>query len=538
MIFRTLLHSRLAPLLLLFAGFIFVANATAAPAPDVFALEAPHLARTSATVLLTWNRPPMADVQRYEIICNGEVVARTPKLSHTVEGLRAGDGRSFQVRAISAGDVLAGESRRLEVAARAQGEVFDVKEFGAVGNGVADDTHAVRQAIAACTPGGTVTLPAGKYLVGALVLKSDMTLDVPTGTTLQFLGQHKAEYPHVPLQLPGPDGDVPVTSRALLSAVRAENIAIVGGGIINGNGPSWWPPDRSLQRPFVLELVQCRNVLVQGVTIEDPPFWNTHPLYVDDAVFNGVTFRKISPKHGTNGDGLNPDSSRHILIVGCTFQNQDDSIAIKSGKASPAQPRRQRSSEHIVIRDCLFEGRDGAREMPLGFAIGSEVSGGVRDVLVKNCEFRNVAALANIKTNRDRLFARVEDVRVEDCRYVNTRFEEKPWAHAPISIDLFYYSRQTDLDGTVPLTDATPRLRNIHFKNITIENPVGRFVYLCGMRERPFENITFENVTGAAKTGFSARNVSGLSLQGVDVAVKEGEVIEKINVTPDHAAGS
>jgi polygalacturonase len=486
------------------------------------------MARTSSTALLMWDRPAEG-ILRYEIYRGDDLVAETGTLSYTVGNLAPGTEQNFTVKALTRSGVI--ESRPVKIAARRLGEVFDVTKFGARGDGVVNDTEAVRRAIAACSPSGTVTFPAGVYLVGALVLKSNMTLELPTGAKLQFLGQHEAEYPHVTLALPGPDGDVPIVSRALLSAIDAENITITGGGIINGNGPSWWPPDRSLQRPFLVEFVQCQNLFVQGVTFEDPPFWNTHPLYVDDAIFSGVTFRKSSPKHGTNGDGLNPDSSRNILIVGCTFHNQDDSIAIKSGKASPAQPRRQRPSENIVVRDCLFEGREGSREAPLGFAIGSEVSGGVRNVRVKNCEFRNVAALANIKTNRDRLFALVEDVRVEDCRYVNTHVEENRWARAPISVDLFYYSRQTDVEGLEPLTTATPRLRNLHFKNIVIENPMGRFVYLCGVRENPLENITFENVTGSARTGFHARNVKGLSLHNVRVATQTGDELELIEAT-------
>ncbi|MBM4094236.1 MAG: hypothetical protein FJ276_33235, partial [Planctomycetes bacterium] len=318
---------------------------------------------------------------------------------------------------------------------------------------------------------------------------------------------------------------------ALITAHQVARLTITGAGVIHGNGETWWPhaKDKSVRRPFLLQFIECADVFVQGITLDDPPAWNTHPLYVDRAVFASLTFRKMSTVPGINGDGLDPDSCRDVLIVGCTFANQDDSIAIKAGRVSREQPRRQRPCENITVRDCTFDGTLAPGAHPLGFAVGSETSGTVRHVLVRDCVFRDAASLANLKANRERAKAVVEGIRIENCTYANRVFRDKRYNRAPIAIDLFYYSDGPP-DAVEPLTPATPVFRDIHFRNLSVENPLGRFAYLCGLAEQPVRGITLQNVTGTARQGLHGQNLDGIELCNVSVNAHEGPPFHWVNV--------
>jgi polygalacturonase len=491
-------------------------------------LVAPPLARTTSTAVLMWDRPAADRVASYQIYRDGIQAGETTRLSYTATNLAAGRSYRFTVRSRRADGAASAESDAVVVETKPAGPVFNVREFGARGDGVARDTAAIQKAIVACTPGGTVLVPAGVYSVDHLELKSDLTLHLATGAALQFLGRGVGNYPAATVKLPGPDGEVEVTDFALVTALRANRLTITGGGVIRGNGETWWP-HKEFPRPRLLKFIECSDVLVQGITLDDPPAWNTHAVYVDRAVFSELKFRKMSTAPGTNGDGLNPDSSRDILIVGCTFANQDDSIAIKAGAVTPERPRHQRSCENITIRDCVFDGTLAPGAHPLGFGVGSETCGGVRHVLLKDCEFRNAASLANIKANRARAGAVVEDIRIENCVYTNTVHRDRQYNHAPISIDLFYYGDGAP-DVAAPLTPATPLFRDIHFKNIVSDNPRGRFGYFCGLAELPVRGITLENVSGTARQGLHGQNLDGIELRNVAIKAEEGAPFEWVDV--------
>jgi exo-poly-alpha-galacturonosidase len=499
-----------------------VAGQVAPPSP--VNLSAPSLARTATTAVLLWDRPADAQgITSYQIFCDGRLAGETSHLSFTLRNLEAGGSRRVTVRSRNLNGRTSDETDPVIILTKPAGAILNVRDYGALGDGVTKDTSAIQKAIDACPVGGTVLVPPGLYLVDHLDLKSDMTLEVFTGATLQFLGRGLGEYPTTIEMLPGPDGDVAHPNFGLISAVRAHRLTITGGGRINGNGESWWPHSKLGPRPRVLKFIGCSDLFVQGVTLEDPPAWNTHVVYVDRAVFSEVTFLKVSTVRGSNGDGLNPDSSRDILIVGCRFGNQDDSIAIKSGRISRETSRRQRSTENITIRDSVVDGTLAPGSHPLGFAIGSENCGGIRHVLIKDCVFRNAASVINLKSNRERLGAVVEDIRVENCNYTNTVFGDEPWNRAPLAIDLFYYRLPSPPDSVEPPTPATPLFRNIHFRNITIDNPKGRFAYFCGLAEQPAQNITLENVTGTAKTGLHGQNLVGITLRNVVVVSQDGD---------------
>lgn len=514
------------------------ALATPATFPFTPGFNAPPIARTATTVLLLWDRFGGEPTANYEILSGGAVIAHTDKLSHLVTGLAPGRTHRFIVRALAPDGKLLAESPALEAATKPAGVTLNVQERGAAGDGQKHDTEAIQRTIDNCPAGGTVLVPAGTYLVDHLELKADLTVELAKGATLRFLGRGAGHYPERKITLEGPDGPIDIAYGSLITGVRTDNVSIIGEGTIQANGESWWPqaiqqrhlPD---DRPKVIEVIAARNLLIQGITIEDPPFWNTHPLYVDGVVVANVSFVRRAPEKSRNADGLDLDSCRDALVVGCLFANQDDSVALKCGKLEGAVTKRQRSVERVVIRDCLFDRTRGPMANPLGIAIGSETCGQVRHVWVKDCVFRGVASIINLKTNRDRRHALVEDVLVENCSYTNDHFADEPWNRAPIALDAFYFRRPDNPDEAQPggAPDA-PFFRNIRFRNITIDNPLGYAVYITGLAERPLQNVTFTNVTAKAKAGFFARNIDGLTLDRVSVTAAEGPaMVQGINVT-------
>lgn len=495
-------------------------------------LTAPALGITASTAILLWDFPErravgdsnwQAVAPTFVVCRNGTPIGSTSRRSFTAKGLTAGTTYRFSVRVRDAEGHVSESSPDVEITTPPKGETLNVREFGAVGDGKARDTEAIQKAIAACRTGGRVSIPPGTYKVNHLSLKSGMTLEIERGATLSFVPLGDGEnYPLLKTVLPGPHGDVPYRTRGLITAENACDLAIVGGGTIDGNGEAWWPHYREIaHRPYTLEFIRGSNLLVQGITIQDPPFWNTHPLYVDRAIFSEVQFLKVSKVAGHNGDGLNPDAARDILIVGCLFANQDDSIAIKAGinsnyRISPiSRETLYRSSERITVRDCTFDGTRAPGASPLGIGIGSEVFGGVRHVLVQFCEFIDCASLANIKATRGRPFSRVEDIRFENIAYVNNRHKEKPWNPAALSVNLFYMADKPDLSVAEPVSERTPVFRDLHFENIRIVNRGGRAIYICGLPEMPVRNVTLNRIDARAKVGSFIRNVDGLTRQSV-----------------------
>lgn len=493
-------------------------------------LGAPPLARTATTAVLTWDRAGGGErPASFQVFCDGVLAGETSHLSFTVRSLTPNRMHRITVRSRGVDGSLSSPSDPIVVLTKPRGTVLNVRERGARGDGVAKDTAVIQKAIDDCPAGGTVLVPPGVYSVDHLELKRDLTLELAAGATLQFIGRGLGHYPTISEKLTGPEGDVIVSNFSLLTARDARNLTITGGGRINGNGPAWWPHKSEGPRPHLLKLVRCSDVFVQDVTLEDPPAWNTHAVYVDRAVFSQVTFLKVSTNPGTNGDGLNPDSARDILIVGCRFGNQDDSIAIKSGSVTATRSHRQRSAENITIRDCLFDGTLAPGSRPLGIAIGSETSGSIRHVRIRDCEFRNASSVAYLKTNRDRLGTVIEDVRAENCVFTNTTVVGQAKNRAPISIDAMYYDPAAP-ELAVPLTPATPALRDIHFKDIVIEDSVRRGITLVGLAELPVKNLTFTNVVVSAKHGLHGENLDGVELRDVIVTAQDGPAFAWINV--------
>lgn len=495
------------------------------PGSDI-KMQAPLLGITASSVLLIWDdsftpdRPsidPAASSGEYWIYQDNVKIGSTRNRTFTARGLSPAKSYLFSVRSTEDGKNPPAGENSIRVTTKKIGSIFNVKNFGAKGDGSASDGKAIQKAIDHCSKNGIVRIPAGKYSVGHLALKSDMTLMLEKNAILSFAGYREGmRYPATKAILPGPDGDIRYEAPSLITGLNVHHVTITGEGTIDAGGASWWPHYKEVTRPFTMEFILSSNILVQGITIQDPPFWNNHLLYVDDAIYSDVKFLKVSKAPGVNGDGLDPDASRNILIVGCLFGNQDDCIAIKSGRYDADGNKRRRSSEYITIRDCRFDGKAAPGAGPLGIGIGSESCGGIKHVVIQNCLFTEVASLVNIKANRQRTFACVDDIRIKHNFYSNHTAVDRWWNRAPISVDLFYGAAEdSNSSAPQPPSPQTPIFRNIHFNDITIYNPVGRGIYISGLAESPVHAISFNAVYVRSRDGLTMQNVDSLSIKGI-----------------------
>lgn len=481
-------------------------------------LYAPPLGITSSTLILIWDDLKEPDLQReaedwlkweYTVFQNGTKIGSTNKRTFTVKGLKPDHSYEFTVSFNEEG-ADPSKLETIKVTTRSAGKIFNVKSFGAEGDGTKNDTKAIQEAIDNCSVGGMVLIPAGTYCVDRLDLKGDMTLQIDKNAVISISPYSKKETYQVPNITTGRPRTLPI-----IFADSADNLVITGEGTIDANGDTWWPSFPSgtdyvngVNRPFTLLISRSSNVLVQGITIKDSPFHNTHIHNVDNAIFSDVKFIKESKLPGRNGDGLDPVASSNILIVGCLFGNQDDSIAIKGG---------DHLNEYIIVRDCVFDGNSAPGARPLGFAIGSGPK--VRYVRVKNCIFINAASIAYIKVKPDQDGSYVEDVLIENCLYQNDSVHFGGWRdRGPISIDGLYYQSDEVRNLYRPLTSKTPVFRNIRFKNIMITNFENKGIYVSGMPEAPVQGVSFSNITIKSKgEGVIMENAVDISMEKVNL---------------------
>ncbi len=386
--------------------------------------------------------------------------------------------------------------------------VFNIVDYGAVGDGQTKNTEAIAKAIEACAKsgGGTVWVPAGRFLTGPIVLKSNITLHVDAGARILF-SQDANDYPTIQSRWYG------IEQHGFMPCVFAEgceNIAITGRGTIDGQGQYWWKMfhQKSEERPEYVQkrraefmrltrakfghdqtrfgrpqLVQfrnCRNVLIQGVTFVRGAFWLLGPVYCENVIIDGVTV--ISPKDSPNTDALGIDSCRNVRISNSYFDAGDDCLVIKAGRDEDGR-RVNRPSENIVITNCIMANGHG------GVVIGSEMSAGVRNVVISNCIFIGTDRGIRLKSRRGR-GGLVEDIRINNVIMNDVL--------CPFTINMFYF-QQVD-DSKKQINEGTPVFRNIHFSNITVRN-AAYAGFFAGLPELPVETVTFNNVYIEATKG-------------------------------------
>lgn len=414
---------------------------------------------------------------------------------------------------------------------------YNVITYGAKNDSSKLATVAIKNAIDAASKkgGGTIYFPAGKYLTGPIHLKSNITVLIDAGAELHFSDNFDDYLPMVKSRYEGVD----VTSFSpLFYAYKAENIAIMGRGIIDGHGKKWWdfvegykegqprskwqtkfdelnkdillPDDpkqmkRGFLRPPFIQTMHCKNLLIQGITIRNSPFWTVNPEFCENVTIHAVT---ITNPHSPNTDGINPESCKNVRISDCYISVGDDCITIKSGKDGPGR-KMATPAENYTITNCTMLSGHG------GVVIGSEMSGDVRKITISNCVFDGTDRGIRIKTARGR-GGIVEEIRVSNIIMKEIRDQA-------IVLDMQY--TKTNLET---VSERTPRFRNIHFSNIT--GKVNQAGFINGIEEMPIDNITFNDINLDAKTGFTINNASKIEFHNVTVNTEIGPAIKAANV--------
>ena len=436
-------------------------------------------------------------------------------------------------------------------------------DFGAKGDGVTLCTDAFAKAIDTLYKmgGGHLDVPAGVWLTGPVVLKSNIDLHLEMGAVIQFAADETL-YPIIKTSFEGLDTR---RCQSPLSASGATNIAITGQGAIDGNGQYWrpvkkskvseahwkqllasgglemkkgyWVPTESYAkgeqganlnvptaqtdeewnaihrflRPVMVSLVSCKNVLLQGVIFQNSPAWNLHPLMCENVIIDGVLAR--NPSYAQNGDALDLESCKNALIVNSKFDAGDDGICIKSGKDADGR-KRGVPCENVVVDGCtVFAGHGG-------FVVGSEMSGGVRNFKVSNCQFLGTDVGLRFKSTRGR-GGIVENIFIDHISMMDIKTDA-------ITFNMYYGGKSVaemiadgdnpDNTTKAPVDETTPIFRNINIRDVVC-NGAGRAMEFNGLPEMPMDGITLKDITIRARQDAVFTNCTNIRQDNVRVSL-------------------
>jgi len=460
-------------------------------------------------------------------------------------------------------------------------DTISIDKYGAIKGGMVLNTVAIGKAIDACSNagGGVVLVPKGVWLTGPITLKSNVNLHLQDGAVLQF----SSNFDDFPLVMSYFEGWETVRCQSPISAKGQVNIAITGSGIIDGAGQAWrpvkkskltsaqwkalvssggvlsadkstwYPSEKSLLgqnttiqgyikggsmheyekikdylRPNMVSLVECKNVLLEGVTFQNSPAWNLHPLMCENLTINKVNVR--NPWYAQNGDGVDIESCKNGVVTNSTFDVGDDGICIKSGKDEEGR-KRGVPTENFLVENCVvFHGHGG-------FVIGSEMSGGVRNIIVRNCTFLGTDIGLRFKTTRGRGGV-VENILVDGINMTNIPAEA-------ISFSMYYMGKspiaepedegktQTTLKevGANPIADeSTPQFKNFTIRNVACKGAL-QAIHLEGLPEMSIKNIHFEDISIEAEKGIRCIEAEGVTFSNVTIKTTKGIPMEVINST-------
>lgn len=445
---------------------------------------------------------------------------------------------------------------------------FPITKFGAVGDGQTLNTKAINDAIDACSKsgGGKVVVPAGIWLTGPIFMKDNVNLFLEKGAHIQF-NKNFDDYPLIESNW---EGYNQFRATSPIMGKNLKNIAITGygiidgagevwrpvkkskltsnewkaltksGGVVDAKGETWWPSKEALEaselmpklfkekkslkkeeaekyklffRPVLLSLIECKNVWLDGVTFQNSPAWNLHPLLCENVIVTNVNVR--NPWYSQNGDGIDLESCKNSLIYNCKFDVGDDAMCMKSGRDEEGR-KRARPTENVIIKDCIVYHGHG------GFTIGSEMSGGVRNIKVDNCNFIGTDIGIRFKSNRERGGI------VENIWLSNIFMKDIPTD--ALSFNMFYggFSPTDDKPADekskeakpVPVSESTPIFRNIFMNNIYCDGAKDAIV-LQGLPEMPISNIEIKNVKMNAERGVSIFDASNIKLENVSMRSNE-----------------
>lgn len=409
---------------------------------------------------------------------------------------------------------------------------LNVKKFGAKGDGTTLDTAFIQGCIMACPDNGRVYFPKGEYYTGPLFLKSNITIELAEGAHL--IGDiDRTHYPILPgvtytsdekdeYNLGSWEGNPLDCFASIITGINVSNVKIIGKGVIDGNAQNsdWWDDVRTRRiawRPRGVFLNHCKNIALQGVTVTNTPSWNLHPYFSDDLKF--IDLKLINPKKSPNTDGCDPESCNNVDIIGVYFSVGDDCIAIKSGKIYMGRKYKLPSS-NFNIRNCSMNFGHGA------IVLGSEMSGGIKNITVSQCLFNQTDRGLRIKTRR----GRGKDAVIDGIVFENIKMTE---VLTPLVINMFYYC---DPDGhteyvyskeKLPIDDRTPYLGKFTFKDIECSDVNVAAGTFYGLPEQPIESIDIENVSFK----YAENPVSGrpAMMDGLDPMSGKGLIFDYVN---------
>ncbi len=439
-------------------------------------------------------------------------------------------------------------------------------DFGGVGDGITLNTEAFAKAIDALSKkgGGKLVVPQGVWHTGPIVLKSNIELHLKSGAVILFAADESL-YPIIETSFEGLD------TRRLQSPIYAKgatNIAITGNGVIDGNGQYWrpvkkgkvtashwksllaipgsqelkkdyWVPSagyakgeqganmnvpnaqteeewnaiKRFLRPVMISLVQCKNVMLKGLIFQNSPAWNLHPLMCENVIIDKVLVR--NPSYAQNGDALDLESCKNALIINSRFDAGDDGICIKSGKDADGR-RRGIPCENVVVDGCtVFAGHGG-------FVVGSEMSGGVKNIMVENCQFLGTDVGLRFKSTRGR-GGIVENIYINKVSMTDIKTDA-------ITFNMYYGGKSVaemladgdnpDNTTKMPVTEETPIFRNIHIADCVC-NGAGRAMEFNGLPEMPIDGITLQNLTILAKKDAVFTNCVNIQKKNVNIAIQK-----------------
>ena len=441
----------------------------------------------------------------------------------------------------------------------------NIKDFDGIGDGKTLCTQAFELAIKhlSIQGGGKLIVPAGVWLTGPIELKSNINLHLEVGAVIQFSGDEE----HYPIIKASFEGLETFRCQSPLSAINAINIAVTGEGVIDGNGQFWRPVKRAkvtdsqwkeiisrpggvvndknnywvpnegyakaeekanmnvvvaeteeewneykrFLRPVMVNFINCTNILLQGVIFQNSPAWNLHPLMCENIILENVLVR--NPSYAQNGDALDLDSCKNALIINSKFDAGDDGICIKSGKDADGR-RRNMPCENVVVDGCtVFAGHGG-------FVVGSEMSGGVKNIKVQNCQFLGTDVGLRFKSTRGRGGV-VENIYIDNISMMDIQTDA-------ITFNMFYGGKSVaemiedgdnpDTSTKMKVDETTPVFRNININNIFC-NGAGRAIEFNGLPEMPIDGITLTNINIIAEKGTDFNNAKNIIKENVNITV-------------------
>ena len=442
-------------------------------------------------------------------------------------------------------------------------DTFTIVRYGAVPDGHTLNTKSINSAIDACTAkgGGVVVVPAGLWLTGPVVLKSNVNLHLATGATLLFT----KDFDQYPLVKANWEGLPQMRNQSPISATNAVNIGITGKGIIDGNGDAWrmvkkdklnetqwrklvasggivgedkktwYPTEKFLKgskmqnpgvispdkdsafyssvkdffRPNLVLLTGCKKILLEGVTFQNSPAWCLHPLMSEDLVVRNILVK--NPWYAQNGDGIDVESCKNVLIENSVFDVGDDALCMKSGRDAEGR-KRAMPTENVIIRGCTVYAAHG------GFVIGSEMSGGARNIYVTNCTFIGTDIGLRFKTTRGRggvvenIF--IKDIYMKDIPGEAILFDMYYAAQDPIA--LAGEKRELPKVEFKPVDETTPVFKNFYISNVYC-NGAEKGIFVRGIPEMHIKDIVLENMVLQARKGIDVQEATGIVFKNIKV---------------------